>query len=228
MAITVTVPTNHGQAYVDLEQHDGWRIAERSSPARKLAKRPGLQGPIDDVFLEPFLVVTPTGKSNQPRVQEWIDFELAHFQERWLALYRGRLRMKADVDVTAEDIQRYHLVVWGDADSNQLVRRVMASPELALPIRWTSDALEVGGERFATEHHVPAMIYPNPLNPEKYLVLNSGPTFREGHDRTNSLQNPKLPDWAVIDLRQPPSELAPGKIVAADFFDEDWTLKTPQ
>ena len=69
------------------------------------------------------------------------------------------------------------------------------------------------------------LIYPNPLNPTKYVVINSGPTFREGHDRTNSLQNPKLPDWAVIDLSQPPDELAPGRIAAADFFDEDWQLQ---
>ncbi len=223
---TLTVPASDEDVpYVDLQRSDIWRIAERAEPSRALAKRPRLQGPIDDVFLAPFLVVTPTGKSKHARVQEWIEFELPHFQERWLALFRGRLRTKADVEVTAEDIERYHLVVWGDADSNQLLRRAMASPDIRLPIRWTADAVEVGTRRFAADHHVPTMIYPNPLNPEKYLVLNSGPTFREGHDRTNSLQNPKLPDWAVIDLRQPSSDTAPGKIVAADFFDEQWRLK---
>ena len=59
----------------------------------------------------------------------------------------------------------------------------------------------------------------------KYVVLNSGPTHREGHDRTNSLQNPKLPDWAIVDLRQVPDALLPGKIVATGFFDESWKLK---
>jgi hypothetical protein len=68
------------------------------------------------------------------------------------------------------------------------------------------------------------LIYPNPLNPQKYVVLNSGPTFREGHDRTNSLQNPKLGDWALIDLAEPPSATAPGRIVAAGVFDEKWQL----
>jgi hypothetical protein len=58
----------------------------------------------------------------------------------------------------------------------------------------------------------------------KYVVLNSGVTFREAHDRTNSLQNPKLPDWAVIDLSQPPDAATPGRIAAADFFDEEWKL----
>ena len=70
------------------------------------------------------------------------------------------------------------------------------------------------------------MIYPNPLNPKKYVVLNSGPTFREAHDRTNSLQNPKLGDWAIIDVTQPPDAESPGRIVAAGFFDERWQVKS--
>ena len=75
-----------------------------------------------------------------------------------------------------------------------------------------------------------SVIYPNPLlqSSSKYVVLNSGLTFREGHDRTNSLQNPKLPDWAVIDITTPANHLAPGKVVAADFFDEEWKFRPAQ
>jgi hypothetical protein len=54
------------------------------------------------------------------------------------------------------------------------------------------------------------------------VLINSGPTFREGHDRTNSLQNPKLPDWAIIDIRTPSSDTAPGRIANAGFFNEFW------
>jgi hypothetical protein len=65
-------------------------------------------------------------------------------------------------------------------------------------------------------------IYPNPAQPDKYLVINSGPTFRQDHDRTNSLQNPKLGDWAIIGLDEPPSGSAPGRIAATGFFDDRW------
>jgi len=75
---------------------------------------------------------------------------------------------------------------------------------------------------------VPSLIYPSGYHhferPD-YFVLNSGLTFREGHDRTNSQQNPKLPDWAIIDITQPPDAFAPGRIHDADFFDEQWKLK---
>ncbi len=56
------------------------------------------------------------------------------------------------------------------------------------------------------------------------MVINSGLTFREASDRTNSLQNPKLPDWAVIDLAKDPDGEAPGGIAAAGFFTESWEL----
>ena len=82
--------------------------------------------------------------------------------------------------------------------------------------------MTVGDTRYDPSHHVPVFVYPNPLNPRKYLVCNSGLTFREGHDRTNALQNPKLPDWAVLDITQPPSDMAAGRVVSAGFFDEHW------
>ena len=69
------------------------------------------------------------------------------------------------------------------------------------------------------------LIAPNPLNPRKYVVLNSGFTYRDYDYLNNARQVPKLPDWAVIDLDTPPSPTAPGKVVAADFFGEDWKVK---
>jgi hypothetical protein len=51
---------------------------------------------------------------------------------------------------------------------------------------------------------VPQMIYPSPFGAGRYVLLNSGTTFREAHDTTNSMQNPKLPDWAVVDAAAAP------------------------
>ena len=75
----------------------------------------------------------------------------------------------------------------------------------------------------AAETHVPVMIYPNPWNPGRYIVLNSGFTFR-GYG-SNATQTPKLPDYAVIDTRLPADETAPGALPLAGFFDEQWGLE---
>jgi hypothetical protein len=197
-----------------------WSFAEPEKPVQ-LAKRPGLQGPIDDALMESFLVVTPSGTSQYPQVEKWVNFELDHFRRRWQAVYRGRLREKRDVDVTPADVEHYHLLAWGDPQSSQLIARVADK----LPVTWRSDTVGGADRTFDAATHVPLAIYPNPLNPQRYLVLNSGPTHREAHDRTNSLQNPKLPDWAVVDVTVQPDGAHPGRVVAADFFDEAWRLR---
>ena len=51
-------------------------------------------------------------------------------------------------------------------------------------------------------------------------MLNSGFTFREYDYLNNARQVPKLPDWAIVDVTTPPDSRKPGKVVAADFFDE--------
>lgn len=208
---------------LDLDKVSGrWQLNSRiiGSELRKLH---GLQGPIDDIFFEPFLVVLPSGKSVHPRVEQWVQDELAHFQSRWRGLFRGDVRTKTDAEVTEDDMQRYHLILWGDRTSNSLIGKVAEY----LPVGWNEQQITSGTTTFAADGHVLTLIHPNPLQqrPTRYLLLNSGPTFREAHDRTNSQQTPKLPDWAVIDLSEPPGPERPGRIAAAGFFDEQWRLK---
>jgi predicted esterase len=206
-----------------LVQRDGrwtWENAGAAASAG-LVKRPGLQGPIDDVFLAPFLVVAPDQSSPNPKVQRWVEFEMRRLRDRWRALFRGNLRWKTASEATAEDFKNFHVILWGDPHSNRWIRQINDR----LPVRWEGEQVVAGKQAYPAAGHVPVLIYPNPDHPDKYVVLNSGPTFREEHDRTNSLQNPKLPDWAVIDLSQPPDGRSPGGIVAADFFDEAWRFK---
>jgi len=88
--------------------------------------------------------------------------------------------------------------------------------------------IRVDKVHFPADQHALIAVYPNPLNPDRYVVLNSSFTFREYAYLNNARQVPKLPDWAVVDLRTPPDSLWPGKIVAADFFDERWQIKPHQ
>jgi len=189
-------------------------------------KRVDSHGPIDDAFRNTFVVVTPSGKSKNARFQAWQEFELQHFRDRWRSLMRGEVLEVKDTEVTDEIIKRANLILWGDADSNSVIKQIADK----LPIKRSGDQWMVGTEKYDSATHVPVMIFPNPLDKQnypspRYVVLNSGLTFREAHDRTNSQQNPKLPDWAMIDMTQLPDAMAPGKIANAGFFDERWELK---
>ena len=186
-----------------------------------LAKRPGLQGPIDDAFMDSFIFVRPTGTPYTEIMGKWTDSELTRAIEHWRRHFRGEPRVKNDTDITEEDIKSSNLILWGDPDSNSYIESIATQ----LPFRWATGTITVGETRYTTDHHALIAIYPNPKNPSRYIVLNSSFTFRDYAYLNNARQVPKLPDWAIVDLRTPPDTLWPGKIVDADFFDEQWQYK---
>jgi len=196
-------------------------VVKTSEEVTGLRKRHGLQGPIDDAFMESFLFVKPSGKAKHPMVEEWVQSEMTHAAKRWRQQMRGDVRMKPDTEIKDADIAAHNLILWGDPSSNAVLARIADK----LPVKWTETEVIVGNEKFPADKHAPVLIYPNPLNPSKYVVLNSSFTYREYDDLNNARQVPKLPDWAVVDLTTKPNARWPGKIVAADFFDEKWELK---
>jgi dienelactone hydrolase len=196
-------------------------------PNSSLRKTHGAQGPIDDAFMDAFLFVRPTGKSSNPIVDKWVATEMERAIREWRRQFRGDPRVKDDKDVTPGDIESMNLILWGDLSSdsaNSLIAKIADK----LPIRREGSEIVVdGGRRFDAAHHGAILIYPNPLNSKRSVVLNSGFTFREHAYFSNALQIPKLPDWAIVDVRTPPDDDWPGKIVAADFFDEEWKVQPP-
>jgi len=195
-----------------------WAVADDDS--KTLRKRHDLQGPIDDAYMDGFLMVAPTGTPMNERVGNWTKSEQDHAVKLWRTQMRGDAPVKDDTAVTDADIAANNLILWGDPQSNKVLARIADR----LPIHWTADAVVLGTRRFAAATNAPVMIYPNPLNPKKYVVINSGITFREYAEPNNSLQIAYLPDYAVVDLTTPPDARWPGKIAAAGFFGEKWEL----
>ena len=198
-----------------------WVIGSGTGTNDELRKRHDLQGPIDDAFMDSFLFVRPGSSCRHEQFGEWVDAELERAITHWRQQMRGDVRVKLDSEVTAEDIAQHNLVLWGDPAANRVLARIADD----LPIEWTADSLTCGGQEYDAAVHAPVLIYPNPLNPAKYVVLNSSLTYREYDYLNNARQTPKLPDWAVVDLNEPPGTRWPGGIVDAGFFDERWRFK---
>jgi hypothetical protein len=186
-----------------------------------LHKVHGLQGPIDDAFLDSFIFVTPTGTPLAPGVAPWVAAEEKRAVAEWRRQFRGEAQVRDDKDITDAEIAASNLVLWGDPGSNRLLARIADR----LPVKWTAAGVVAGSQRFDAATHAPILIYPNPLNPSKYIVLNSGFTYREFDYLNNARQTPKLPDYAVVDTTTPPGPRYPGKVVLAGFFDEDWRIQ---
>ncbi len=175
---------------------DGWRRAGKAGRYKK----PGLQGPVDDAFKDAFLVVRPTGKPENKDAAQYVNETMEQFRKEWAKYMRGEVRIKDDKAVTDDDIDRYHLILFGDLQSNKLTKRIAP----LLMRSWPLAPL------------VPVMIAPNPLNPSRYVVFNSGHTFHEEEFKgTNALLYPRLGDWAMI------HPLA-RTVVRGGVFDTEW------
>jgi dienelactone hydrolase len=193
-----------------------WKIGTLNG----LRKSHGLQGPIDDAFMEAFVFVTPTGRPLSDAIGKWTREQADYAISEWIHFFRGEPRVKDDTDISADDITNNNLVLFGDPSSNAVYRRIADR----LPIRWTATGVTVGAERFDA-NHAPVLIFPNPLNAKRYVVINSGFTF---HDQSNNdMQSPKLPDWAIVDVTKPGNnyKYLPLFVEAQGFFDELWRLK---
>ncbi len=186
-----------------------------------LRKRHGLQGPIDDAFLDSFLCVRPTGQAAHGVAGKYAQQRLDEFAANYSKYLRADLRIKDDTAVTSGDIARHHLILFGDPASNRVIARVLDK----LPLQWNSRQLSVASKTYESSGHTVAMIYPNPLDPRRYVVLNSGHTWRElEFQATNATLFPRLGDYAVLRLRQEAGKPVESEVVTAGYIDEHWKL----
>ena len=188
-----------------------WKTV-KSGPSGAV-KRPGLQGPIDDAFMGSFVVVVPSRAPVTPE-EWWVDRSWRQFVQDWRSQFRGECRIAKDTDVTPEDLKSHHVVVWGTPDNNAWLAKVAGR----LPLQWKGGRIRVSGHERKGEGLVPQFIAPNPLNPDRYVVVNSGHTFASWNG-TNARQTPRLPDWAVVEVGD---GKGPGQVLEAGFFGEDW------
>jgi len=174
---------------------------------RRLCKRPGLCGPVRQATSEPFLAVYGEGESESL---------CERFAQAWEAFAHGRMRTKRDSEVVAEDLEAYHLVLFGEAGENLWVERVREG----LPISWMKGSCLVGERRFQGEGLGLSLVYPSPLNDGKLVVWNAGEIWGLGMESNHLMDF--LPDFAVFtsDLERDGSN----RVLCSGFFDAEWKL----
>jgi hypothetical protein len=164
-------------------------------------------------LMQPFVCVRPTGTPMSQAAGDYAKRALDQFARNFAKYFRGDIRTIDDRSLTESDIARSNLILFGDPADNAVIGRILKK----LPLRWTAQTLKLGGKEFNASDHVPVLIYPNPLNPKKYVVINSGHTFGETDLKgTNALLYPRLGDYAVLN--------ANGTVAMAGLFDESWQI----
>lgn len=208
-----------------LNTQDGWsafdyRESHQYQTEPGLNKRHQRQGPIDDAFTRSFLCVRGTGKPWSQEHDDWARWTLERFAAEYDKFFRAKLPTINDTQVTEELLESHNLILFGDPGSNAVIARVIDR----LPIGWDQAGLEVRGEKLAaTEHGVP-LIYPNPLNPHRYVVLNSGHTFHAAEFRGSNAQlYPRLGDVAIIKFARQSDGSFQETVQSSELFNVRWS-----
>jgi dienelactone hydrolase len=184
-------------------------------------KRHELQGPIDDAFMESFVCVRGSGDAWSNETQARADATLQLFGKEFDKWLRGRVPIINDEQLSDAHVADSNLILFGDPGSNTVMARVIDK----LPVRWTKDSFEVNGKAYDSATHTLSLIYPNPLNPRRYVVINSGHTMHEKDFRaSNSWLFPKLGDIAVQKFPDGVNDPTKATTVWAEMFDSKWKL----
>lgn len=184
-------------------------------------KRHDLQGPIDDAFMGPFVCVKGTGQPWSPQLQSYSEKTLTRFSAEYDKYLRGTLPMVEDNAVSDKVVERNNLILFGDPGSNAVIARVLNE----LPIEWTREAITVNGKSYDPATHAAVFVFPNPMNPTRYIVINSGMTMRaKDFEASNANLFPKLGDIAVIKYAIGTNGGLTEETVWSGMFDGHWQL----
>ncbi len=216
----------------------GWvvNVDGVSTSTGGLMKRHGLSGPIQDVLYDSFVVVTP---ASEDPVAGGVWRQAAQFAFRWKKqITFQNFRFITDAEVTPELIESSSLVCFGNCDTHKILQRVADK----LPMSFSEKGLVINGRRTSARVAALVMIYPNPLNPDRYIVTCSGRPQDVAQLAALTLQPPYLGSTPIEDLvvlsddgrllleeRASPAD-SQGKWMASEpnprgmVFDRNWQL----
>lgn len=187
-----------------------------------VTKRGAVTGPLRDVFAEPILFVYGATEASEARANEQV--------ARHFAKIRAGVRVAYPIVSDTEFLAKNEALANDRAlflvgRDNRVLARLEAATG-ALPIHVEAGAVTVGRERFAGKELGAAFIRPNPLRPDRYLVVVAGADV-PGTLRAMSLPD-LLPDFVVWDESVAPARgqvlLGAGSLRAGGLFTKEWAL----
>jgi pimeloyl-ACP methyl ester carboxylesterase len=126
-------------------------------------KSPVTAGPIGEIFNTPFAIVTGTASAD-PAMKEMCRRKSEAAVNLWKQWQRQPPRVFLDSEISDGDAARYSLLLIGGAEANLVARR-LGRVDIA------PDHVTIQGRSFAATGARVQAIYPNPLNPQRYVLL---------------------------------------------------------
>jgi pimeloyl-ACP methyl ester carboxylesterase len=183
----------------------------QSFPGYKTAHR---SGPIKACFRDPFLAVYGTTNPDD-QIHAW------QFVSQWQGYADGVPPMKADKDVTPDDLEKYNLILFGTPDSNLLLAKIADK----LPVKFSGAGYQIGQKYFSGKNTGVIFCYPSPFSTRRMIVVQAGLYWGEALPINHKWD--LLPDYIIytdsIDAGNSwRAEDKTNHALAAGFFDHYW------
>jgi len=188
-------------------------------------KSPSLPGTMSDFTTTPFAIVVGTVSKDPEMVQMCRD-KADVVIKYWREFQKQEPRVFKDTELADADAARYSLQLIGGPDANSVSAKLASR----LPLQIGSDEITIDGKSFKAKNAAVQMIYPNPLNPQRYVLLVAGNSV-DGLYVADPL-NRDLGDWdfAILDGRYASSAKRIPQLklrVVTGMFDPYWRVSDP-
>lgn len=197
--------------------------AWKKGPAQHagVIKRGAVTGPLRDVFYEPILFVWADG--DEARANQEVARAFAKI--RWGV--HVAYPMMSDTEFLAKNEPLAHdRALFLVGRGNKVLAALTQKSGVAMPIEIDAGVVRVGKEKYTGKELGAAFIRPNPVRPDRYVVVMAGADVA-GMLRALSLPD-LLPDFMVWDEQVAPARgavlLGSGSFRAAGLFQKDWSL----
>jgi len=184
-----------------------------------------LEGPVTDLYHTPVALVVGT-ISPDPLMRRLCARAAERYLAWWDERFHTRPRIFTDTEITWEDQGEYSLLLFGGPDENA-VARAMADD---LPLAVSRNLVTLAGHEFPVRDAAVQMIYPNPRNIGRYVVVRAA-TSAPAMALTDYVLNDV--DFCIIDGKNADPHRAgtffdavtgrcSGTPILAGYFDNAW------
>jgi hypothetical protein len=177
-----------------------------------LHKNRDVEGPVADAFAGPFILVgNSAGSAEELKLENAV---LDAMAKHWEETFFVPCRRKLDREITDADIRDNNLVFAGTPQTNTLLRRVGGQ----IPLKVEPARLQVGDTGYDGKDLSATIVYPNPLNPKRYVVITESNNFASFQ---LPAPNPARMCWYDVAVWRS----GPGRVFLkwAGYWDNTWT-----
>jgi dienelactone hydrolase len=216
----VTVVWN-GEARALTMKNGALRLTDAAYKPVKLHKTPALPGSMtSEFFMMPYALVVGTS-SKDPEMVELCKTKAQGFVDAWKEWQKVSPRVFLDTEITDADMARYSLMLIGGPEANKVTAKLAAK----LPLQLSPNVIRIDGKDFKVKDAGVQMLYPNPLNAERYVWVLAGTSANGMYFIDANPQRRDDFDYLIVDGRIPAFKQKATRLetnIVSGHFDYNW------